>query len=299
MTVALLGVPTNSSGITDGVALAPRALREAGLVPRLRRSPLVDLGEIQVDEPSPARGPDGIIDAVNLATTLARVRAQTAAAIQLGHRVLLVGGDCPVLIGALAGCADVAGTPPGVLFVDGHEDAWPPQASTTGEAADMELGLLLGRSIDGVEPSLRSQIPGLDPARVVILGARDRAELDDARVESLEGTVSLLDDAAVRADPTAVAVEAVRRVASPASGWWLHVDLDVLSSDALPAVDYPQDGGLSWLDLTTLTRSALSAGGCLGATVTIFNPDLDPDGRYALDIVEFIDGLADGLEAKA
>jgi len=111
--------------------------------------------------------------------------------------------------------------------------------------------------------------------------------------------VSLLDDAAVRADPAGAAVEAVGRVASPAVGWWLHVDLDVLSTEALPAVDYRQDGGLSWSDLTTLTRSALAAGACLGATVTIFNPDLDPDRRYAHAIVEFIGGLADGLEARA
>ena len=300
MTIALLGVPTNSSGTTDGVARAPRALRDAGLVPRLRRAgPLVDVGDVPVDAPSSARGPDGIIDAANLAATLARVRAQTAGAVRLGHRLLIVGGDCPILIGALAGCADAAGTPPGLLFVDGHEDAWPPHASTTGEAADMELGLLLGRSIDGVESSLRSQIPRLDPSRVAILGARDRAELDDADVESLEDTVSLLDDAAVGADPAGVASEAVRRVASPGSDWWLHIDLDVLSSEALPAVDYRQEGGLSWADLTELTHSAISAGGCLGATVTIFNPDLDPDGRYALAIVEFIGGLADDLETKA
>lgn len=300
MTIALLGVPTNSSGTTDGVARGPRALRHAGLVRRLRSAgPLIDLGDVQVDEPSPARGPDGIIDGANLAVTLGRLRATTAVARREAHRLLLFGGDCPILIGALAGCADVAGTRPGLLFVDGHEDAWPPHASTTGEAADMELGLLLGRSIDGVEPSLQAQIPRLDPGRVVIVGARDRAELDDAGVESLDGTVSLLDDAAVRADPGGVALEAVRRVAWPAGDWWLHVDLDVLSSDALPAVDYRQDGGLSWSDLTTLTRSALSAGGCLGATVTIFNPDLDPDGRYAHAIVEFIGGLADGLEARA
>ena len=300
MTIALLGVPTNSAGTMDGVARAPRALRDAGLVPRLRRADsLVDLGDIPVDEPSPARGPDGIIDAVNLAATLGRVRAHTAAAIRLGHRPLVVGGDCPILIGALAGCADVSGPPPGLVFVDGHEDAWPPHASTTGEAADMELGLLLGRSIDGLEPRLKAQIGRLDASRVVILGARDRAELDDAGVVSLDGTVPLQDDTAVRADPAGIALAAVDRVASPDSGWWLHVDLDVLSTAALPAVDYRQDGGLSWSDLTTLTRTAISAGGCLGATVTIFNPDLDPDGRYALTIVEFIGGLAGGSETKA
>jgi len=303
VTIALLGVPTNSSGTTDGVAQAPQALRKAGLVRRLQGAgPTVDLGDVQVNEPSPARGPDGIIDSANLAATLAQVRAQVADARRHGHRLLVVGGDCPILMGVLAGCADASGTPPGLVFVDGHEDAWPPAASTTGEAADMEVGLLLGRSIEGVDPSLRAQIPRLDPARAVILGARDRAELDDASVATLDGTVPFFDDAAVRADPGGVAREAVGRVASQGSDWWLHVDLDVLSTDALPAVDYRQVGGLSWTDLATLTRSARSArsaGGCVGATVTIYNPDLDPDGRYALAIVEFIGGLADGLEARA
>ena len=300
MTVALLGVPTNSSGTTDGVARAPLALRGAGLVERLRLdSPVIDLGDVQVDEPSPVRGPDGIIDAANLAATLARVRAAIADARRAGHRPVVVGGDCPILIGALAGCADVAGRPPGLLLVDGHEDAWPPMASTTGEAADMELGLLLGRSLDGVEPALLAQVPHLDAATVAALGARDRAELDAAGVASLDATVTVVDDAAVQSDPGGVALDAVRRVASMRSGWWLHVDLDVLSSKALPAVDYRQAGGLSWSQLTELTRSALSAHDCAGTTVTIYNPDLDPEARHAPAIVEFIAGLADGLEAQA
>jgi arginase len=64
----------------------------------------------------------------------------------------------------------------GVLFVDGHEDAWPPQASPTGEAADMELGFLLGRTTE-LPPGLRSLIPQVDPRRITVFGARDEAEL--------------------------------------------------------------------------------------------------------------------------
>lgn len=304
MTIALLGVPTNSSGTTDGVARAPQVLREAGLVRRLQRdSPFrggafVDLGDIRVDEQRPTRGPDGIIDAANLAATLANVRAHVAEARRNGYRPIVVGGDCPILIGAIAGCADVTRTPPGLLFVDGHEDAWPPMASTTGEAADMELGLLLGRSLEGVEPSLLVQIPRLEPARVLVLGPRDRAELDAADVATIDGIVAVLDDAAVRADADEFPHQMVRRLAAAESGWWLHVDLDVLSSDALAAVDYEQVGGLSWSDLGEFTHTALSIGGCLGATVTTYNPDLDPDRLYASRIVEFIGWLADGLDAR-
>ena len=35
--------------------------------------------------------------------------------------------------------------------------------------------------------------------------------------------------------------------------WWLHVDLDVLATTQLAAVDYQQPGGLSWDQLQTLT----------------------------------------------
>ena len=228
------------------------------------------------------------------------MRAQTAAAVRLGHRLLIVGGDCPILIGALAGCADAAGTPPGLLFVDGHEDAWPPHASTTGEAADMELGLLLGpvdrwtwsprsgrRSPGSILRAWSSSAPAIGRSSTTPAWNRSKAPCRCSTTPPCGRIRQALPPKRCAGSPRAE------------SGWWLHVDLDVLSSEALPAVDYRQDGGLSWSDLTALTRSAISAGGCLGATVTIFNPDLDPDGRYALAIVEFIGGLADGLETKA
>ena len=47
------------------------------------------------------------------------------------------------------------------------------------------------------------------------------------------------------------------------NGWWLHVDLDVLSTDSLPAVDYPQPGGLNWEQLEKLTATALSTNSML------------------------------------
>ena len=159
MTVELIGVPTNSSGTSDGVARAPAALRAAGLG---GRGALIDGGDIPVDPPTTTRGPDGVIDGPNLATTLGRVRDRVAAARRAGRRPLLVGGDCPILLGAVAGCRDAGDEPLGLLFVDGHEDAWPAHASTTGEAADMELGWLLGRGLDDLGADLRAAITPVD-----------------------------------------------------------------------------------------------------------------------------------------
>jgi arginase len=293
VTVTILGVPTNSAGKPGGVAKAPAALRRAGLS---GDSSLVDVGDIVIDPPTGIRGDDGVIDSALLALTLRRTRTAVSEARRRGDRVILLGGDCPAVIGCLAGCLDVAGTVPGLLFVDGHEDAWPSHVSTTGEAADMELGWLLGRGLDGLDEALRSEIPRLVAGRVAILGPRDRAEIAAAGVEPLDDLVPVVDDVAVAQDPAGAARRALERITRDGAPWWLHVDLDVLSTAALPAVDYQQPGGLAWTDLRELTAAALARGGCVGATVTIYNPDLDPGERHAGTIATFVEELAEGLE---
>jgi arginase len=100
--------------------------------------------------------------------------------------------------------------------------------------------------------------------------------------------VELYDDAAVRADPAAVASGAAGRLWARTGRWWLHLDLDVLSTEALPAVDCRQPGGLAWSDLDALVRAALTVSGCTGLTLTIYTPDLDPDAAGARAIVAFL-----------
>jgi arginase len=45
---------------------------------------------------------------------------------------------------------------------------------------------------------------------------------------------------------------------------------------------------LRWAQLETLARAAFSSGRIVGCNVTIYNPDMDPDGRHARRIVEFL-----------
>jgi hypothetical protein len=50
----------------------------------------------------------------------------------------------------------------------------------------------------------------------------------------------------------------------------------------------PQAGGLTWGKLTDLVGAALSTRDCLGWTLRIYNPDLDPDRAGAWKIVDFV-----------
>ena len=176
----------------------------------------------------------------------------------------------------------------GLLFVDGHEDAWDPRASPTGEAADSELGLALGHHRDALPEPLARQLPLLDPADVAILGARDSGELAAYGQPSLADEMLLLRPGDLRAEGIAAATRRAVEAIGAQRSWWLHVDLDVLATDQLAAVDYPQDRGLTWVELADLVGAALPNRGCVGWTLCIYNPDLDPDRTEAQKIVDFV-----------
>ena len=286
--VGLLGVPFNSSGTTDGVARAPAVLRAEGLVAALRAAGRVvdDRGDLALGPPSPERDRrSGIIAPDALAAMIAAVREAVEATLRGGAFPVVLGGDCPILLGCL-------GAPslrePGLLFVDGHEDAWPPKASPTGEAADMELGLALGRHHDDLPVTLDGEVPRLDPRRIVVVGARDIAEIAEAGVESIDRLVEVIrPDAISGAHAAELGAETARRLGAQGP-CWCHVDLDVLGTDALGSVDYRQPGGFDWATLTALVRGALGQRSVAGLTVTIYNPDLDPDRSDARRIIKFI-----------
>ncbi len=268
----MIGVPFNSSGTGDGVALAPAALREAGLVDGLRAAGVEvrDRGDLELGPTSPVRDPASHVIAPAALTGMIRaVRDGVDAIVRAERFALVLGGDCPVLLGCLGAPALGA---PGLLFLDGHEDAWPPAASTTGEAADMELGFALGRTIGGLPDDLLAELPRLEPGRVVVIGARDATELAEAGVASIRGIVEIIGPDAIATDGAErLGTATMERLLGAGRGWY-HVDLDVLATASLRAVDYPQPGGLDWTALTALSRGALAHPAVAGRDVIIDNP---------------------------
>jgi arginase len=297
--VHVVGVPFNSAGRVDGVARAPAALRRAGLVARLaERAEVADAGDVALPPPRARRSErSGLLAEESLVAMVERTREAVAAVHRAGGFPLVLGGDCPVMLGALAATRDRYGSA-GLLMVDGHEDGYPPRLSPTGEAADSELFLALGLPADGLPRELADLAPLLAPAQVALLGPRDAATIVREGVASLRGTVPMHSDVElVVRGPAAVAAAAARDLRGLAAAWWLHVDLDVLATEALAAVDYPQPGGLDWEQLGELTAAALAVAGCAGWTLTIYNPDLDQGGRGAARIVDYVAGVAAHLPA--
>jgi arginase len=289
MRLDLIGVPYTSMAKPGGIADAIRVLRDAGLVERLATAGDVrDAGDLEPIAGDAVRGPSGLLKERALARLLAATHQAAGRSLDQGRRPVLVGADCPVLLGALAAGRDLYGEV-ALLMVDGHEDAWPPRRSETGEASDSELAIALG-TVEGLPEPLAQLTPLLDPRAVAMLGPRDREELAEANVASLRQSVALFrDDEAVRANgPSASAREAIAAVGP---SFWLHVDLDVLRTEDFPAADYLQPGGLSWGELAEIAEAALTDARFLGCSVVIYNPDLDPERTCAERIVRFLSEL--------
>ena len=269
MAARFIDVPFNSGGTDAGVALAPAAIGVGQLT-----VPIVGV--------TPDRGEYGPRSEAALIAMVGDVERVVRDAWDEGDVPILVGGDCPVMLGALR-----AMDGGGLLFIDGHEDAWPPLEDQSGEAADSELGIALGLFDAPIPPLLRAD-------RTLVLGPRDSAEIDDYGIRRVSDLVAFRDAdwlASASDDELGATLGAV------GDAWWLHIDLDVLSTAALPAVDYPQPGGIDWERLEHVTRRILRRPGCRGASVVIYNPELD-DGASAGRIAEYLWAIGDVLSPR-
>ena len=290
----LVGVPYTSARLPGGIAKGIGVLRSCALAERLAESGVADAGDLDVEAPSGERGESGLLNEGALERLVSDTRRQVKAVFDRGGVPLLVGGDCPVILGALAAIRD-RGVAPGLVMFDGHEDAWPPQLSETGEASDSEIAIALGR-VPRLPGELAQLVPLLAPDGIFIVGARDLPEILEAGAESIGDEIAFFaDDQTVVSDPDAVERGLLHSLAEGAiDSFWLHVDLDALGSEAFAPVDYPQPGGIGWDQLDRLTSALAADPHCRGASVVIYNPDLDPDLTGAEQVVAFTARLAAG-----
>ena len=303
--LGVIGVPTNSSGKVDGVAKAPTAIRRAGLVHVLRRYCKVHSeGDVSFASPTKDRDPySGIIGYDAFTSMIHAVYKGVSNSINHNRFPLVIGGDCPILLGCLAALKKIYESHVGLFFIDGHEDSYPPHKSPTGEAADMELGFALGINCEHLSSNIANglQVPLVDARNVCMLGPRDKNYLQKHGIKSVSGKVvkAFYDDIDIRKskDIEGLINRVIKHLTSKRAvdKLWFHVDLDVLSTRSMRAVDYKQPGGINWNQLKKVTKAIISSGYTAGMNITIYNPDMDPDGRIAKHIVSYLEYTASFL----
>lgn len=275
-----------------GVEHLPEALKAAGLMSELRAeyggrvSPLSYSSER--DKLTLLLNPDSIrAFSLQLADAVTYV-------LHKKRFPLVLGGDCSILIGSLLALRRL-GTY-GLFFIDGHADFYQPQASPTGEVADMDLAIVSGRgpnvltNINGLKPLVRDQ-------DIIVFGYRDAEQAASYGSQDVRDTkMHVFDLPYVRkiGTITAVASQAVEMmVDGELDGFWIHLDADVLDDSIMPAVDYRLGGGgLNFSELSELLKTIVTSDRAVGMDITIFNPRLDLNGSITR---RFVSSLVQGL----
>jgi len=276
-----LGLRPPEPTAVPGTARAPEALREAGLFTRLAESvEVVDLGVVLPgryrDDAAPGRlrnEPQIIDHAKRLADRLDQA---------VGGRLLVLGGDCSILLGA--GLHLRRRGRYGLLHVDGHTDYRHPGNSPDCAAlAGEDLAAAVGKHWAAVA-DIDSASPYFDPADVVHIGCRtDDEHLAETRADL--GAVVTAAEWIVDPDAAATRIDGV--LARPGlDGYWLHLDVDVLDPQWMPAVDSPDPGGLTFGQLQGLLQRYWPA--AAGVQVCVFDPDLDPGGWLARQLADLL-----------
>jgi arginase len=284
----VLGAPIDSEALAEGCNLTPGVLRAAGLIEALGAA---DLGDADVAISNPRRDiVNGIVGFEQLCAASATLQKALATPLAQPDQTLVVGGCCSVLFGIVGAMRARYGRP-GLVFVDGHLDFYSGTTSPSGSAADIDLWVVTGFGPAGIN-DLGGPPPMVQPRDAWVLGYRDHA--DSLTYKSPDPMVMIPEAHFVDADQvkaggaSAVGGEAARALAADPGNFWVHVDLDVLSTQALPAVDYWQPGGFDWSELRDLLTPLVASPACAGLDVTIYNPSLDPRRRYAPMIVSLL-----------
>jgi arginase len=292
--IAIIGAPSHigirpyDDGEPRLVDRAPRALRDRSVVDRLGA---VDLGDVV-----PAayrdfiRPPRGVRNEPEVVAYCAALAERIVAAAAGGHFVVVLGGDCSIVLASLLGARRAAGGPVGLAYVDAHADFATPDESQSGSAASMCLGLAVGRG-DTPLARLGADYPLVSDSDVALLGRRDEGQSYYGHTALAQSRVLDLPHAAIGARGyTAAAGDALERLAIPRlRGFWIHVDADVLNPREMPAVDSPEPGGPTMEELVELLAPLASHPRAMGLELTIYDPNLDPTGACADRLVEVLE----------
>ena len=290
--VTILGVPTSAGSHNPGQEKAPAAWRAAGLAEALAKAGLdvKDAGDAVNATPFGPMEPVGGLRDLDRVVTVASAVAERVAAIRAAGRLpLVLGGDCTISLGAMAGFGRG-----GLVYFDGDADLSTPDNTGSAVADTMGMAHLLG----GGSPRLArlgSRYPLVADDEVVLFGF-DPGELDTAQWTELASRHLYAAPApAVRAGPAAAAAAARAYLAGRVDSYLVHFDVDVLHTGLFPLANYPHFAGLTLDEVRACLAEFAAGDGFGGLVVTEVNPNNDPSGELLRSLVGVVAGaLAPG-----
>ncbi|HUG29212.1 MAG TPA: arginase family protein [Candidatus Limnocylindria bacterium] len=296
----IVGAPSSAGAYAPGQERAPAAWRDAGLIALLEERGLTvtDRGDVpgfrwRVDpEHRRAMNPDA---AAGVARSVAD---QVAAALSDGSSVLVLGGDCTVELGTVAG-ATRATPDVGLVYIDYDTDMNTPSSVEDGALDWMGVAHLLG--LPDTIPALAGlgpRTPMLHPDQLLLFANGSSTDFERRTIADLG--IEEVPLAQVKSDPAGAARGVVEGWARRFERLLVHVDADVLDFLDFPIAEetrrYP---GLRFEQLVAVLRELVAAPNWTTLTICEVNPDHDPDGSSMRRLSEALADVLSGTPRES
>lgn len=288
MQIDIIGVPIDLGADRRGVDMGPSAIRYAHLQQELEKLgyEVVDKGNVEVPIAEMCAVTDPRLKYLDCIIPMSRrVAGAVATSLQAGHLPVVLGGDHSLSLGSIRGAARQRKI--GVLWVDAHADFNTPETTPSGNIHGMPLAALCGLGDPQLVQLWDESTPVVDPAHVVVIGARD---LDDGEKRNLSraGVMVVSMEQVDRHGLVASMEKAIERVTRDVDGIYLSFDMDVMDPRHAPGVGTPVTGGLTYREAHLICELVAETGKLVGMDVVEVNSILDVQNQTALLAVEFI-----------
>lgn len=221
------------------------------------------------------------------------VAKQVNAVVREEALPLVLGGDCTITLGVLAGL--IPQLPKlGLMYFDGDLDLNTPATTVSGILDGMGMAHMTGKGVDALARA-GPRYPLMAEEDIVLFGCNTGAGWIDAAELQLLPQCRMLTYPATHVQGTVEesAQEALTELESRAGAVLVHLDVDVIDYGDFPAADVPHLQGLTFNDAMAALRVFVGSRKLAGLVITEFNVDRDPDGALAR---RFVDAVAEVLE---
>ncbi len=304
--LGLVGAPLALGQSLPGVAFAPRALRQAGLVKEIiaQGYEVVDNGDLVLpsaplektpsemkENSNPQEGPDKYLfsrvknsyEVGEACRLIAGEVEKFAAGCDDEGRpcfTLTLGGDHSIALGSITGLLR-ARPETALVWVDAHGDFNTPETSESGNLHGMPLAALLGYTgpdLPGFEWLKNEAVVGkLKPERVALVGVRsldkeERRLLREAGVQVF--SMEVIDRYGI-----GPAMEKVIQAINPAGNLGFHIsfDIDAMDPREAPGTGTTARGGLTYREGHSILEILAATGKLNSMDLVEINPELDKD----------------------
>lgn len=286
--IALLGASLDLGGESLGVDIGPNAFRHKGIKEKLEASgfKVIDVGNVLCkDKTKLTIGNPKLKYLAEILRVSRSIAGSVDSLIKSGHKVVVLGGDHSVCLGAVSGASVAVKNDLGLIYFDAHGDMNTDKTTLTGNIHGMHLASLIGFGNTQLKHVYRPVVK-INKSHLLHIGGYD---FDPEEIKFIEkekiNCFKIFDLLSNGLKPLFTYIDILQK---KVKNIWISLDLDAIDYTYAPGVGMQNKAGLTYREIITLCDYIGRQCNVIGMDIVEYNPLLDINGMTAELSIELI-----------